>query len=80
MEENLEAVKASGRVPASITNNKQFGWYYILRTDVTFNVQVNWGDYGTESNHTALEKRCLKRIPCMPPAAAAPVLCTRATH
>ena len=55
-EENLDDVVASGRVPASITNNKQFGWYYILRTDVTFNVQVNWGDYGTESNHTALEK------------------------
>lgn len=55
-EENLEAVVASGRVPASITDKKQFGWYYILRTDVTFNVQVNWGDHGTESNHTALEK------------------------
>lgn len=55
-EENLDDVVASGRVPASITNNKQFGWYYILRTDVTFNVQVNWGDHGTESNHTALEK------------------------
>lgn len=55
-EENLDDVVANGRVPASITNNKQFGWYYILRTDVTFNVQVNWGDHGTESNHTALEK------------------------
>lgn len=55
-EENLDDVVASGRVPASITNNKQFGWYYILRTDVTFNVQVNWGDYGTESNHIALEE------------------------
>lgn len=55
-EENLEAVKASGRVPDSITKNRQFGWYYILRTDVTFNVQVNWGDYGTKSNHMALEK------------------------
>ena len=55
-EENLDDVVASGRVPDSITKNRQFGWYYILRTDVTFNVQVNWGDYGTESNHTALEK------------------------
>lgn len=55
-EENLDDVVASGRVPASITDKKQFGWYYILRTDVTFNVQVNWGDHGTESNHTALEK------------------------
>ena len=55
-EENLDDVVASGRVPASITDNEQFGWYYILRTDVTFNVQVNWGDHGTESNHTALEK------------------------
>lgn len=59
-EENLEAVKASGRVPASITDNEQFGWYYILRTDVTFNVQVNWGDYGTKSNHTALEEALFK--------------------
>ena len=49
-----EGMETQGRIPAGY--EKRYGWYYVLRTDVTFNIQVNWGTMGTEENHKAIEE------------------------
>ena len=49
-----EGMETQGRIPAGY--EKRYGWYYVLRTDVTFNIQVNWGTMGTEENHEAIEE------------------------
>ena len=49
-----ESMETQGRIPAGY--EKRYGWYYVLRTDVTFNIQVNWGTMGTEENHEAIEE------------------------
>ena len=49
-----EGMETQGRIPAGY--EERYGWYYVLRTDVTFNIQVNWGTMGTEENHEAIEE------------------------